>query len=109
MSSYVYYRDYVGTVEYSDGDSVFHGKLIGIKASISYEGDTVTSFIKDFHDSVDEYLEHCEENGLEPQKPFKGSFNIRIQPELHRKAALKASDKGMSLNAFVEEAIRSSV
>lgn len=107
MSNFIHYREYIGSVEFSEEDEVFHGKLIGMKkASISYEGDNVTSFIKDFHDAVDEYLEHCEENGIQPEKPFKGSFNIRIRPELHKKAALAASDKGMSLNSLVEESIQ---
>ena len=109
MSNFIYYRDYIGSVEFSEESQVFYGKLIGIKPSISYEGDDVSSFIKDFHDSVDEYLEHCEEVGIQPDKPFKGSFNVRIQPELHREAALAASARGISLNAFVEDAIRHSI
>jgi predicted HicB family RNase H-like nuclease len=109
MSSFMHYRDYIGSVEFSEEDQCFHGKLVGIRDSITFEGDCVTSLTADFHNAVDEYLEFCERKGKQPEKPFKGSFNVRIQPELHRKAALVASTKGLSLNAFVEEAIRRSV
>lgn len=109
MSNYIHYRDYVGSIEFSEEDEVFHGKVIGIKDLISFEGDSVKTLTEDFHSAVDEYLEFCEKNNKQPEKPFKGSFNVRIQPELHRQAALAASARGISLNAFVEEAIRHNV
>jgi len=109
MSNYIHYRDYTGNIEFSEEDEVFHGKVIGIKDLISFEGDSVKTLIEDFHNAVDEYLEFCEKNGKQPEKPFKGSFNIRIKPELHRQAALAASARGISLNAFVEDAIRHNV
>jgi predicted HicB family RNase H-like nuclease len=68
-------------------------------------GDSVQTLTEDFHNAVDEYLEFCKKSDKQPEKPFKGSFNVRIQPDLHRKAALTASSRGISLNAFVEDAI----
>ena len=108
-NNYLHYRDYVGNVEFSEMDAVFHGKVIGIKSLISFEGDSVSAIIKDFHSAVDEYLEFCAETGRQPEKPFKGSFNVRIGTDLHRKAALAASARGISLNTFVEDAIRQTV
>ena len=109
MSNYIHYRDYTGSIEFSEEDAVFHGKVIGIKDMISFEGDSVKALTEDFHNAVDEYLEFCEKSSKQPEKPFKGSFNVRIQPELHRKAALAASARGLSLNAFVEDAIKHNV
>ena len=103
------YKGYTGNIEFSEEDSVFHGKVSGIKSLISFEGDSVASLTSDFHNAVDEYLDFCAQNCKEPEKPFKGSFNVRIGADLHRKAALSASVKGMSLNAFVEDAIRKTV
>ena len=108
-NNYMHYKDYVGSVEFSEEDAVFHGKVVGIKSLISFEGDSVSTLVEDFHNAVDEYLDFCAENGKEPEKPFKGSFNVRIGAELHRKAAMSASAKGVSLNAFVEDAIRKTV
>ena len=107
--NYLQYKNYIGSVEYSDEDSCFHGKVIGIKSLISFEGDSVKSITGDFHKAVDEYLKICADNGKEPEKPFKGSFNVRIDAALHRKLALTASIRGVSLNTLVEDAIRQSM
>lgn len=109
MNSYLHYKEYIGNVVFSEEDEVFHGKVIGIKDLLSFEGDSVSALIEDFHNAVDEYLEYCNANGKKPEIPFKGSFNVRIQPELHRAAALTASARGKTLNAFVEDAIRQNI
>jgi predicted HicB family RNase H-like nuclease len=109
MSNYLHYKNYSGSLEFSEKDAVFHGKVVGIKDLISFEGDNVTDLVQDFHNAVDEYLEFCAEQGKEPEKPFKGSFNIRIGEELHRNAAIEAATRGISLNALVETAIRQTV
>ena len=108
-NSCLHYKDYIGSVEFSAEDAVFHGKVVGIKSLISFEGDSVSTIVEDFHNAVDEYLEFCDNTGKQPEKPFKGSFNVRIGADLHRKAALTASMRGISLNALVEDAIKRTV
>jgi predicted HicB family RNase H-like nuclease len=108
-SNYLHYKDYVGSVEFSEEDAVFHGKVMGIKSLLSFEGDSVNTIIEDFHNAVDEYLEICTKKGWQPEKPFKGAFNVKIGADLHRKAALTASKRGISLNKLVESAIRQTV
>lgn len=54
---------------------------------------------------IDEYLEECKERGIEPEQPYKETFDVRISPELHRNIAVYAMEHGKSLNAAVEEAI----
>ena len=103
---YLQYKNYTGSVVFSAEDSCFHGKVIGIKSLISFEGNCVNSITEDFHKAIDEYLKICDDSGKEPEKPFKGSFNVRIDTELHRKLALSASLRGVSLNTLVEDAIR---
>ena len=107
--NYLHYKNYVGSVEFSEEDAVFHGKVMGIKSLISFEGDSVNSIINDFHTAVDVYLKYCAHNKKEPEKAFKGSFNVRIGSDLHRKAALTASARGVSLNTLVENAIQQAV
>ena len=77
-NNYLHYKEYVGSVEFSEEDAVFHSKVIGIKPLLSFEGDSVNTLVEDFHNAVDEYLEFCEQNGIKPEKPFKGSFNVRV-------------------------------
>ena len=105
----LHYKNYTGSVNFSEEDAVFHGKVLGIKSLLSFEGNSVSAITEDFHNAVDEYLEFCSANGKEPEKPFKGSFNVRISADLHQKLALTASVRGISLNTLVEDAIRKTV
>lgn len=102
MSNTMEYKGYVGTVEFSEQDSCFFGKVMGIRALISYEGTTAKELIEDFHTAVDDYLALCEAQGTEPEKAYKGSFNVRVSPELHKQAAQYAAAHQMTLNGFVE-------
>ena len=99
------YKGYYGSVEYSDADECFFGKILGISDLILFEGDSVVSLKKAFHEMVDDYIIDCEELGKEPLKKYDGSFNVNISPELHKEAALIASKRGISLNDFVKKAI----
>ena len=106
MNCVMDYRGYVGSVEFSQEDELFYGKVLGIRSLISYEGTDVKSLVGDFHEAVDEYLLICEKNGKEPETAYKGSLNIRIDPALHKEAALRALAYSQSLNKFIGDAIR---
>ncbi len=103
---YLEYKGYTGSIEYSPQDSLLYGKVLGIRGLISYEGETGKHLEEDFKEAVDAYLADCKEGGNPPEKPFKGSFNVRIPPSLHQRAALLAMEAKTSLNNFVAEAIR---
>lgn len=106
MSSTMEYKGYIGSVEFSEADGVFFGKVLGIRSLISYEGTNASELISDFHGAVDDYLAACEDEGIKPEIPYKGSFNVRIGSELHRSAAVYAYTHNLSLNSFIEEAVR---
>ena len=106
MSSIMEYKDYVGSVEFSEEDGVFYGKVLGIRSLISYEGTNVRELVDDFHGAVDDYLALCEQEGHHPETAYKGSFNVRFKkPETHRRAAIYAMTHGQSLNSFVESCV----
>lgn len=109
MSNTMEYKNYVGSVEFSESDGVFFGKVMGIRAMISYEGTTAKELVEDFHDAVDAYLELCEAEGKIPERAYKGSFNVRVSPELHKQAVIYAASHQMSLNSLVESALRNSL
>lgn len=109
MNNTMEYKGYVGSVEFSEADCVFFGKVMGIRALLSYEGSTAAELVSDFHGAVDDYLAMCEAEGKEPERAFKGSFNVRISPELHKKLVVRATAQQMSLNSFVEWALANSV
>lgn len=103
------YKGYVGSVEFSEEDALFFGKVMGIRALISYEGENAHNLVEDFHSAVEDYLAMCDAEGIEPEKAYKGSFNIRISPELHKQAVITATARQMSLNSFVESSIERAV
>ena len=106
MKNTLSYKGYYGSVEFSDEDDVFFGRIIGINDRIIYEGDNVKALRHDFEEAVDEYLEICAQLNKEPEKSYKGILNVRIAPALHRQLALFSASNGKTLNAAVEEAIR---
>ena len=103
---YLEYKGYTGSIEYSPEDDLLFGKILGIRGLISYEGETGKLLEGDFIEAIDTYLADCKTAGKKPEKPFKGSFNVRIPTALHQKAALLAMEAKISLNNFVAEAIR---
>lgn len=105
MKDVIVYKDYVGSVHYSTEDEVFFGKIEGVNDSISFEGSSVAELKAAFEEAVEDYIELCQLNGKEPEKTYKGSFNIRIRPELHKRAVQRALIEGKSLNQFIEDAI----
>jgi predicted HicB family RNase H-like nuclease len=105
MNEILEYKTYYASVNFSAKDEVFYGKIIGINDSVTFEGTTVRELKNAFHEAVDDYLEACKEVGKEPEKTYKGSFNVRISAELHREVAKQAAQQNMSLNDFVRYAL----
>ena len=106
MNNLIEYKGYIGSVEFSESDGIFFGKVQGIRSLISYEGTNAAELISDFHGAIDDYLSLCEEEGSSPEIPYKGSFNVRFKKkENHRRAAIYAMTHDQSLNSFIEEAV----
>ena len=108
MNNTMQYRGYIGSVEFSEEDGIFYGKVLGIRSLISYEGESARELLDDFHGAVDEYLESCAAEGKTPEVAYKGSFNIRISPELHKRLILYVTAHNMSLNRYIEETLENS-
>jgi len=99
------YKGYLGAVEYDDEAKLFHGDVLNMRDIITFQGTSVEQIEQAFRESVDDYLEWCAKDGVEPEKPYSGRFNLRISPELHQKLAVAAKKKRMSINNFVEQAV----
>lgn len=106
MSNILEYKGYIGRVEFSAEDKIFHGKLEYINDLVTFEATSVEELEKEFKDAVDDYIDTCKKLDIDPQKAFKGKFNVRISPELHKAAAFQAAKRNLSLNRFVEEALK---
>ena len=100
------YKGYIGNIEYDDVQHVFCGTVANTRTVITFQGTSADELENAFHESVDDYLEWCREDGISPEKPYSGKLNLRLQPELHRMAASAARILGISLNSFIEKAVR---
>jgi predicted HicB family RNase H-like nuclease len=103
------YKGYYGHVVYDDEAKTFHGEVINTRAVITFQGKTVSEIENAFKDSVDDYLDWCNERNKKPEKPFSGKFVLRISPELHREVNLHAKKENLSLNSYIEKTLRQNV
>ena len=104
-SNLLNYKGYYGTVETSLEDNILFGKVLGLNGLISYEGETLQDLKEDFCGAIDDYLADCQKRGVEPEKVYHGTFNVRIKPELHKSLALIAEGSHQTLNATIESAL----
>jgi Uncharacterized protein encoded in hypervariable junctions of pilus gene clusters len=105
MNDILQYNNFYASVHFSADDEVFHGKILGIDDLVSFEGESVKDLKQAFKYAVEDYLETCEAIGKEPEKTYKGSFNVRVPSTLHKEASIFAAVHDMTLNEFVKVAL----
>ena len=103
------HRGYLGSIEHDLESGLLFGSVQFVNDILLYEAETLRELEQAFQNSVDEYLDTCEEIGKDPDKPYKGTFNVRIEPELHRQLAQRAFREDKTLNTCVSEAIENFV
>jgi predicted HicB family RNase H-like nuclease len=95
------YKGYVGIASIDMEAGIIRGKVVNVRDTITFQGETVAQASKAFEESVDDYLEFCASLGEQPEKPFSGKFLVRIAPEVHRDLNAAAQAKGISVNRLV--------
>ena len=103
------YKGYLGSVSYSEKDQVFFGKIEGINGLVNFEGESVKELTEAFHEAVDDYLAYCEDEGIVPDKSYTGVLNVRLTPAIHRQIAMLALQAGLSINAYIRDALEEKV
>ena len=109
MNSTLEYKGYCTRIEFDADAMLLHGKIEGINDLVTFESEDSSRIEAEFHAAVDDYLDFCKEVGKEPEKEYRGLFNVRIRPDLHKRIAAEALKKNISMNALVEQAISSYV
>jgi predicted HicB family RNase H-like nuclease len=99
------YKGYVGDIEYDHELGIFHGRVVGLRDVITFQGATAKTLDRAFRVSIDDYIAFCGKRGELPEKPLSGKFIVRTTPELHRRLAVIARKKGLSVNKAVHEAM----
>ncbi len=101
----LHYKGFIGSVEFSEPDGVFFGKIEGINALVNFEGESVKGLTQAFHEAVEDYLILCEEEGIEPKKSYSDSINLELTPDIQSRIALLAKRTGLTINAFIRKAL----
>ena len=99
------HKGYLAKIDYSDEDELFTGRLAGIDDVIGFHGDSVAELKAAFIEAVEDYLDACKKLNRKPQKAYSGKFVVRVEPEIHARAAIAAETEGKSLNAWIGDAI----
>ena len=105
MGNVLEYKGYHTKIKFDSENLVLYGKIEGINDLVTFETSDLHMIKKEFESAVDDYLVFCEEVGKTPEKEYKGTFNVRVTPELHRSLAVMASKNNESLNQTVEKAL----
>ena len=100
------YKGYFGEVSFDNEAKIFHGEVVGLKDVITFQGKTVDEIEQSFKDSIDDYLNWCEERGEQPEKTYSGNIHLRMTPDLHAHLSLEAMRQNMSLNTLINEKLR---
>lgn len=105
------YKGYAAEIEFDDSVGRLHGRVVnsGAYPIATFEATDVEGIRREFHRSIDEYLNACEEDGIEPKKPFSGKLNLRLGPDLHQRVARSAAESGLSLNSWITQALEKSL
>jgi predicted HicB family RNase H-like nuclease len=100
---------YTARIEYDERDDIFVGRVLGLRSIISFHGKTVAALRREFVAAIKDYLADCAEQGVAPEKPASGKLLIRVPPEVHSRALIKAQSLGKSLNQWATEALEQAV
>lgn len=109
MNSMLEYKGYHATITYDADDELFVGEVFGIADSLNFHGSSIEELKRTFAQSIDNYLDLCKQVGKEPEKEFKGSFNVRIPSELHKKISILAAQQKITLNQYVVNALSKTI
>lgn len=99
------HKGYVARLEIDEDGNGFHGVVINIGDTVTFEGKSMKELRKEFRTSMQEYFKFCKERGREPDQPFSGKFLLRVNPAVHRAITRAAEREGMSINSWVESAL----
>lgn len=99
------YEGYTGVCEYDPEIQRFSGNVVDLRDQIHFEGASVDELKSSMARAVDHYLGVCSQRGEEPDRPYSGRFNVRLDPSLHREIAKSAAARGESMNDWVTEAL----
>jgi predicted HicB family RNase H-like nuclease len=101
------HKGYTARIDYDERDNILVGRVLGIRAIISFHGETVSEVRREFEAAIEDFLNDCEAQGIKPEKPASGKLMLRVPPQVHGAALVAAEAAGKSLNQWATEVIQS--
>ena len=105
MSNVLTYRGYSARVAFDARDGVFIGLVLGVRDRITFQGQSVDELRSDCEAAVDHYIADCALTGRDPDKPASGRLLLRVPPQVHAAAAVRAEAEGKSLNQWATDVL----
>lgn len=99
------HKGYTARIDYDPRDDLFVGRVLGLRAIVSFHGATVAELHRQFRVAIEEFLRDCRERGVQPERPASGKLMLRIPPEVHGAALVAAKAAGKSLNQWAAEVL----
>ena len=96
-------------IEYDPDIDMFRGEILGLNGGADFYGRTPDELRHEFRNSLEVFLEVCEEKDIEPYKEYSGKFNLRIPPDLHGEIAVRATSEDKSLNRWIADTLQQAV
>ena len=103
------HKDYLATIELDPDAGLFHGEVINTRAVLTFQGRSIDELNAAFSETITDYEDWCRERGREPERPYSGSFILRMPPDLHRRVAEAAARSGKSLNGFIKDTLEDAI
>jgi predicted HicB family RNase H-like nuclease len=102
-------KDFMKVVEWSEADGCFIGSAPPLVGQCCH-GDTEEEVYRQLAVIVPDVIETYERRGFAlpeatANKTYSGKFVVRVNPEVHKAAAIRAMLERRSLNSYVESAL----
>ncbi len=95
---------YKARIEYDPEIDQFRGEILNLNGGADFYGKNPNELREEFKNSLNVFLEVCEEKGIPPLKN-SGTFHLEIPSDLHSKIARQARAEGKNINQWVIENI----
>ena len=99
------HKGYSARIEFDERDNIFVGRVLGLRAMISFHGETVAELRAALATAIEEFLRDCKQQGVRPEKPASGKLMLRVPSQVHGAALVAAQAAGKSLNQWATEVL----
>ncbi|WP_201536090.1 type II toxin-antitoxin system HicB family antitoxin [Psychrobacter ciconiae] len=109
MQNIMMINDHKAIIQYDPEIDLFRGEFVGLNGGADFYGDSISALEQEGKQSLQAFLDVCQEQGITPYKSFSGKFVTRLPSELHEQVSTIATSHGMSLNQWITNTLANAV